>query len=552
MSEHGGGGGGGGGSVVLQELVTLFGFEVDDHSIHKLNESIETIKHGITALAVSIAGSAFGIFEIVHATGEAGEQLNLMSKRLGIGVESLQGLQYAAHLANVSSEDLGRSVGFLNRALYNAKTEGGQSLRAFNSLGISLNQVKGLNADTAFDLIADKIAAIKDPAKVAAISMEIFGRGGQRLIPVLAKGAAHLRELKEEAAAFGQFTSEQANEAEEYEDSMKRLSAVFAGLRRAVGIGFLEQFKEAADSLRHFVMQNREIIKTNLSGFVAALNKYLKVMFAVFLNLAEATARVVARFGGMEQVMTVLLGLFGVLTSVGILAAFGKMAEAIWGVVGAFLAGDAAIGFWPLIIGVCIAAVGLLAEDLFTYFNGGDSIFGRVSTWFSDTFPNAAKVMGTFVEFVKEIWIGFYEAIQLGWDLVKLSFDAIIGMFVDAYDWFAKLLGIATPFGEIMGGIADKIKGAIGTAGSMRDSTFKFLHEGIQSYDAHMNDQTNATLNTAGYGTAMGDISTKIEVNVPPGTNPNEVGGHVERGVQLGLEGVLRQAKRTTSLGVVY
>ena len=268
--------------MILKELVTVLGFDIDHKSLKELDESFEALKLGVESLILSVGGAVAGIYEVVHATGEAGEKIKLLSERTGIGVESLQGLQYAAHLANVSSDELTQTLGFLNRSLFAAKHGGGEAMTAFQRLGIGMNQLQNLKADDAFGLIADSMKKISDPTERAALATQIFGRAGQRLIPVLIKGSANLRALNEEAAAFGEFTEEDAENAAEYSESVKRLGAVFDGLKRAVGIGFLQPFKQAADAAREFVLANRAIIKENLDGFIKALTEYLQRAFTVF------------------------------------------------------------------------------------------------------------------------------------------------------------------------------------------------------------------------------------------------------------------------------
>jgi len=48
---------------------------------------------------------------------ETGDKLNKMAQKVGIGVDSLQGLVYAAHLSDVGIESLGSGLEKFNKAI---------------------------------------------------------------------------------------------------------------------------------------------------------------------------------------------------------------------------------------------------------------------------------------------------------------------------------------------------------------------------------------------------------------------------------------------------
>ena len=53
--------------------------------------------------------------ELTKQAIETGDQLNKMSQKIGIGVDSLQGLVYAAKLSDVGIESLGSGLAKFNK-----------------------------------------------------------------------------------------------------------------------------------------------------------------------------------------------------------------------------------------------------------------------------------------------------------------------------------------------------------------------------------------------------------------------------------------------------
>jgi hypothetical protein len=79
--------------------------------------------------------------------------------------------------------------------------------------------------------IADRFARMENGTQKTALAMQLFGRGGAELIPLLNKGAAGLKEMGDQAELLGDVMGKDAvGAAEEYEHASKRLHASMEGL----------------------------------------------------------------------------------------------------------------------------------------------------------------------------------------------------------------------------------------------------------------------------------------------------------------------------------
>ena len=145
-----------------------------------------------TAIAAPLVG-----FAKVFASGS--KELQTLSQRTGISVQSLSELAYAAHLSGTDMETLEVGIKRMQKMLYQAATGSQTATDALAQLGLTVEDLRGLSPDQQFKLIADKLAAIQSPAVRAALAMQIFGRSGTALLPMMSKGAAGI-----EAMANGQ------------------------------------------------------------------------------------------------------------------------------------------------------------------------------------------------------------------------------------------------------------------------------------------------------------------------------------------------------------
>jgi hypothetical protein len=97
---------------------------------------------------------------------------------------------------------------------------------ALAKLGISVKDATGQlkGSDQVFLEIADRFSRMKDGAEKTGLAMQIFGKSGAELIPVLNRGRDGLAELKAEAEKLGVTLNDQTiAKAEEFRQALTKL-----------------------------------------------------------------------------------------------------------------------------------------------------------------------------------------------------------------------------------------------------------------------------------------------------------------------------------------
>lgn len=214
-------------------------------------------------IAIGAALTAGGMAVFIQRAIDAADNLGKLSQKIGVSVEDLAGFQHAASLSDLTLEQFSQGVKQLSKYM----TEHGDKLRA---AGITATDTKG-----ALIQLADAFQQMRDGPQKTAIAMELLGKQGAELIPMLNGGGAALRGMIEEGQRFNPVTEEMAKRAEEFNDSMTRMQTR-AG---AVGVAI------ASDLLPHLNRFFDRLQQATESGFIDGFMSRWK---AAFMGLAAA------------------------------------------------------------------------------------------------------------------------------------------------------------------------------------------------------------------------------------------------------------------------
>lgn len=197
----------------------------------QIERSFGAVQSAIRALIPTI--TAASLVAWTKSVVDAQDELVKLSQKIGVSVEDLSVLRYAATLSDVSMTDLGTSLARLSKNMQDAAIGQGEAAKAFNALGISIRDASGNLRNTQDVLIdlADSFASIEDGAGKTALAMRIFGRSGHNIIPLLNQGREGLAQLRQELDALGGVMSEKtAKQMEAFNDNLSKLKTLLSAL----------------------------------------------------------------------------------------------------------------------------------------------------------------------------------------------------------------------------------------------------------------------------------------------------------------------------------
>jgi hypothetical protein len=259
------------------------------------------------AMGRALGGALRDLALAIPKTIDQFDNLSKTSQKIGVPVEQLTALQHAADLSDVSSETLTKALGKLAKSTLDAAQGSTTAVAAYQALGISFQDSTG-HMKSVGDLlpqIADKFAMMKDGTAKTALAMQIFGRAGADLIPLLNGGSAGLKEMTDEARQLGLIISgDTAVTAENFNDNLTRLKDVLRGVVVQLTANILPALAQFSQFL---------IDGAKSSGFLQVATETLT---AAFDGFARAAIIVYDNIKPLASLLALWVG-SGVLISVG-------------------------------------------------------------------------------------------------------------------------------------------------------------------------------------------------------------------------------------------
>lgn len=188
---------------------------------------------GVLGVVVSAAFSGASI----KAAADMADSLDDMAEKTGIAVRELSALRYAGEVVGTPLDALGTGIRKLSQNMAAAAGGAKEQSAAFKAVGVSIQEADGSlrSQDAVLGDIATKFAGYRDGAEKTALAIELFGKQGEALIPLLNQGAAGIALLRAEGEKLGAvFGGEVAKQAADFNDNLKRIQLSSEGARLAV------------------------------------------------------------------------------------------------------------------------------------------------------------------------------------------------------------------------------------------------------------------------------------------------------------------------------
>lgn len=194
----------------------------------KLQSKMAGIGNSLKGIGVGLAagfgaGAIAGFTAVAASAFEMGSSLKEASQNVGVTVEALQELRFAASQTGVSSENLNVALIRISKAIGELELGKKGAVDAFKAIGLSVDDLKGKAPEVAIGIIADALNKLPNEQQRIALGSAIMGRGFAQLLPLIKEGSAGLNQFAEESRRNGQLTTEQAAKLDDLADGWEKL-----------------------------------------------------------------------------------------------------------------------------------------------------------------------------------------------------------------------------------------------------------------------------------------------------------------------------------------
>lgn len=273
------------------------------NNLGRLGDETRRVQGLLAGLGVSLTLGAFAA--LVKGAIDSADELNKLSQKIGISIEALSTLQFAAQLSDVGLDTLKTGLKGLSANLTEARSGLGEGAALFQALGISVEDTAGnlKSSDTILLEIADRFASFEDGATKTALAVKLFGKSGMDMIPFLNQGSSGIRALMQEAERLGlKLSTETAQAAEAFNDNLTALKASSSGLGISLATELLAPLRVVTDAIREG--------QGEATGFAAILGGAFKTTLEAILvlgvNVAYVFKSMGTEIGGMAAQLTAL------------------------------------------------------------------------------------------------------------------------------------------------------------------------------------------------------------------------------------------------------
>ena len=389
---------------------------------------------GVGGLMASLlpAAAIGGVVALGKSAIDTADDLNDMSQRTGVAVESLSRFGQAAADSGSSIEGVAKGMGQLAKRITDP---GSAASEALKGIGIATTDAQGKvrSLDAVMLDVADRFAKMPDGAEKSALAMQLFGKSGIELIPMLNQG----REALEKYQAT--ISGDMAKSADEFNDALNAIGRELSG-----------PFNEAVTALLPAITG----IANGLAGIIKAFSKLPGPVQSTILVIAGIAVALVALAPAISALITIGTTIAGLFAAGGALASAGSIIAGLATAFAVLITGP--VGIVALIVAAGVA--------IYAFRDQIGAAFGAVVNFIG----NAFKVIGGLLQAGARAYIDYY---------VK----PVLGFFKGLYD------GAVNIFENIGAAIGNAFKVVVETVKGVFRSVLQYLADRVNAVTSLIN-----------------------------------------------------------------
>src|SRR3990167_6567028 len=289
----------------------------------QINRQMQSIQLGVSRLssAFLVLGSGAGIGAFIKGAIDTGDRMNDLRTRTGLLGQELLTLEGAAVRGGTSLEAISDVTSKLGKRLGAVEIGTGEAANAFAAMGISVTRAGG-GMKTIGEILreaGEKFKGYEDGAAKATLATAAFGKGGDKLIPVI----EGITDVDSRFKRLGITINEDfLTNADKFKDTMDDIKSLNDVLARQIATALLPYMQQLADVMVTLA-SDTETMGTGVyvvaQGFTAATEEAVGFGLALdrlrhfdIAGAAEEMSKGMARAAARDaQTMKVIAALWG-------------------------------------------------------------------------------------------------------------------------------------------------------------------------------------------------------------------------------------------------
>lgn len=246
------------------------------------------------ALAAAVVEVEKALVDLTLEQSKHATEVTNLSRTMGMTTEAYQEWDYVLKTVGSSAEAAQGDISMLAEKAQDAATGSGEAAELFAQLGIKVKDSQGTfkSQSELFDEVITKLSRMKDETERNAIASKLLGSTGEKIIPLLDKGAAGLEEAKKMAHEFGVVMDEETLAAlNDVTLAVNNFDAAGEGLKNTIAKGMAPSVENLTQKGTDLFVRLQEAAEGSgiLEVFGALLDvvSALEPLFDVLFGTAE-------------------------------------------------------------------------------------------------------------------------------------------------------------------------------------------------------------------------------------------------------------------------
>lgn len=250
----------------------------------KLGAGIKTAAKWGTAIVGGATVAVGAVAKLATNTGEAADEIDKMSQKLGLSRETYQEWDYILSQAGVDINSMQTGMKTLTNKLDDAKNGSEKAGQMFTQLGLSMSDLQTMSREDIFEATIKGLQGMEDTTERAALANDLFGKSGQNLIPLFNESAEATEMLKKQAHELGMVMSDDAVQSGvELHDTIDTVKRTFEGLVRSLGTSVIP----IVNQLLQYVIDNMPKIQAMFERIAPIFDSLMKNLLPPLIQLVE-------------------------------------------------------------------------------------------------------------------------------------------------------------------------------------------------------------------------------------------------------------------------
>lgn len=294
----------------VDSVASKLGIKIPDGAKKALN-GIDGLSAGtvakMTAAAAAIAAVVKVVKELHDTTVQVAadvDQLLTDSMTTGLSTRTLQELEYAENLIDVSVNTITGSLTKLTKNMASANEGNAAMAQSFANLGVSItNEVDGSlrPAEDVFYDIIDVLGQFDNETERNAVAMELFGKSAQELNPLIIQGSDALKEYAAEAQNLGYILNDEELAAlGAVDDAYQRMQLTIDAAKKQIAADFAPASEAAMELFADAVKKAGEMLER--SGLI----ENLALIFENLIDILRTGGEILSGLPGLTKALDVL------------------------------------------------------------------------------------------------------------------------------------------------------------------------------------------------------------------------------------------------------